>query len=160
MAGAKTRSTKARRVARAALDALEGKYPVERRPWYCLAFVREVLEHAHNWPPYEFYRRLEAGMTQEQYRRRWAVDAEAACRNLGWDVPLEEMRPGDILFAGNASTPYGHVGIYVGEQVKDGVKAKYVAENTSSRRGHRYGGALALTPLDRWDKVTTVARVP
>lgn len=149
-----------RQVVRAALDALEGKYEVERRPWYCLAFVRQVVERAFDWPPYDFYRRLREGMTDEQYRRRWAVDAEAACRRLGWDVPVAEMHPGDILFAAGASKPYGHVGIYVGEQVKNGVRAEYVVENTSSRRGHRYGGALALTPLDRWDKITAVVRVP
>jgi hypothetical protein len=149
---------KSQAIALAAMAALEGRLPVERRPNFCLRFARQVVEHALGLPPQGFYRLIEEGFTPEGRGRAYASDVEAAVRKLGWAVSPAQLRPGDLLFSGRASPRdprgvyYGHVGVYVGNG--------QVAENTAARRGRRYGGALALTPLSAWDPITTAARLP
>lgn len=148
------------KIANKALVALS-EPDTERRPFFCLAFVRDVIEEALGLPPYQLYAALAEGMTPQQYRRRWAVDAEMACRKLGYAVVTDRknpIRPGDIVFS-DSTPPYGHVGIVV---EVDG--RLHVAENTASRQRQRKygrgGGALAVTPLSVWDRVTTVVRLP
>ncbi|WP_158531607.1 MULTISPECIES: CHAP domain-containing protein [unclassified Meiothermus] len=148
------------KIANKALAAL-GEPDTERRPFFCLAFVRDVIEEALDLPAYQLYALLAKGMTAQEYRRRWAVDAEMACRKLGYSVVIDRknpLKPGDIVFS-DASAPYGHVGVVV---ERDG--RLYVVENTASKsRQRKYGqggGALAVTPLQAWDRITTVVRLP
>lgn len=147
------------KIANKALAALS-EPDTERRPMYCLAFVRDVIEEALDLPAYQFYSLLAKGMTAQEYRRRWAVDAEMACRKLGYSVVIDHknLKPGDIVFS-DASAPYGHVGVVVEHNGR-----LYVVENTASKsRQRKYGqggGALAVTPLQAWDRITTVVRLP
>lgn len=148
------------KIANKALAALS-EPDTERRPMYCLAFVRDIIEEALELPAYQFYALLAKGMTAQEYRRRWAADAEMACRKLGYAVTIDRrnpLRPGDIVFSAG-SAPYGHVGVVV---EIDG--HLYVVENTASkgrqRKYGRGGGALAVTPLQAWDRITTVVRLP
>lgn len=140
---------------------LRGTIKVPKRPGYCLAFVRSVVEQAFDLPPHTFYSKwvdpnfhlVANEVFGSDIHPRWARGAERAFRAAKLTVPIEEMQPGDLLFSYKVSKPYGHVGILL--------PGKLVLENTTADRGWRQpnSGAVRLTPLRQWSPVTTVVRL-
>ena len=148
------------RIVLAAWAAYRGDYPTEMRPFYCLKFVRQIVEHALSAPSGEFYRRFLVRASSRKPEgtnpllEPWAVDLEASVKLLGLAVPLEERRPGDLLFNHEAAKPYGHVAILLEHDlVAENVKASYRPYSGI------FPGSKALTPLEHFP-LTLVARLP
>ena len=148
------------RITRAAWAALKGDYPTETRPFFCLKFVRQVVEHALEQPSGDFYQRFLVRASSRKPEGTnplldpWAVDLEASVKHLGLAVPLEERRPGDLLFNYEAAKPYGHVAILLEHDL--------VAENIAPKYRPKSGifpGSKALTPLEHFP-LTLIARLP
>jgi len=148
------------RILDSAYRAVRGVLTVERRPGYCLRFVRQIVEDALNLAPGDFYRiyvfphfALREGETPEDIKPYWARGAERAMRSAGLAVPVDRAKPGDLVFSYRASRPYGHVGVLL--------HGKLVLENTYARRGWKHDdmGAIRITPMRQWDPITTVIRL-
>ena len=145
----------------AGFKVLNGVLRPVKRPGYCLAFVRQIVEHALDMEPGEFYKefvdpyfKLRPGeRLGVDIHPRWARGAERALRVAGLAVPLLAMRPGDLLFSYRVSRPYGHVGILM--------PGNLVLENTTADRGWKKEGrgAIRLTPLSEWDPITTAVKL-
>lgn len=149
------------RIVAAAWGALKGEYATtDDEPGFCLAWVREVIEHAMRWPSHAFYDgHVTEWVQPDGYDRangHWARDAERSLRNLRMAVREEE--PGDLLFNHRAAWSdrwgayIGHVAILVAPDL--------IAENVhpAYRPGALTRGALALTPRDQWATPTTIVR--
>lgn len=142
----------------AAYRVLRRRLPVETRPGYCLAFVRQVIEHGLRLAPYTLYRLVEAHFALrpgevlgQDIHPRWARGAERALRAAGLARPqVARMEPGDLVFSHRVSRPYGHVGLLM--------PGGLVLENTTANRGWRHPamGAVRLTDRRDWDPITTV----
>lgn len=129
----------------------------------CLATIRHVIEQGMGWKPYHLYEHYITEWVQpEGYPKgdgHWARDFERSARNLGWQIDLQEMQPGDILCHWQAAWSnrwgayIGHIGVLL--------ERDYVFENISARyRSHSFmSGALALTPLESFP-VTSIFRIP
>lgn len=137
--------TTAQRIINAALRGAMGLIQVERNPNLCLKFARQSVEAGLKKPDGWFYSLMPNGA------KRDAATAEITLKAKGWAVPINEAQPGDLAFNGNVSRPYGHVGVIVAPGV--------VLENTSSARGIRFGGAIAMTLLTQFNP-TTIIRLP
>jgi hypothetical protein len=138
-------------------------------PGYCLAFVFEVIARVYGTNRWLLYSRILDSTKADLDRSRWAVDAERGFDLLNWEVSKQtldpknptdlrllrrDLRPGDILFSHRSGDQEGHVAIYLGEG--------RVAENTRANRGQWFvrRSALRITPLEQWDPVTSVGRIP
>lgn len=160
-----------KKIATEAAAGLRGKWVSIKRPGYCLAFVAAAMARAVNpkMSRHNIYAKVMDGVGADLDRSRWAKDMELAFLRRGWAVSTQDYRPaktdelkhllsllkpGDILFSSRSGDKEGHIGIYLGGGL--------VAENTRAIRGACYlaGSALRETPLDKWDIVTTVGRVP
>ncbi len=173
------------KVAQIALQAVRRELPgFPTSAGWCVAFAFEAIARAYQTNRWLLYSRLLDSVRADPDRSRWAVAVERAIDRLDWDVSavdrdpaktadraalLKIIKPGDLLFS---SAPFdeaprsprtapdreGHIGIYVGEV--DGVPS--VAENTRAERGRWWGRktALRLTPLQQWNAVTTLGRIP
>lgn len=109
-----------------AWDVVAGKLITTTEPGLCLAFVRQVLEHALGWPSHRLY---ELAVTSwvipgwDQDQGHVSRDAERDLRDLGMTLTGDRVRGGDILFNWRAawSTRYdayvGHVGIALGDDL-------------------------------------------
>lgn len=136
--------------------------PIE--PYWCLKFVRIVLEHAlfgGRWELYDRY--LVAGTSRREGTPAerlkaakvdpWASDFEASAKKLGWGVPSLLRKPGDLVFNHNALPPQGHVGILLTRDL--------VVENIAPQlrpNSIHLGSSVSITPYASlpW---TLVARV-
>ncbi|GEM81865.1 hypothetical protein [Meiothermus hypogaeus] len=177
--------TNTSKVTEIALQAVRRELPgFVTAPGWCVAFAFEAIARAYQTNRWLLYSRILDSVRADPDRSRWATAVERAIDRLDWDVTgvdrdparaaeraalLKIIKPGDLLFS---SLPYdeaprsprtapdreGHIGIYVGEV--DGVPS--VAENTRADRGRWFvrKTALRLTPLQNWDTVTTVGRIP
>lgn len=141
-----------------------GSVDLTTTPWWCLAFVRRIVELALEYQDGHFYTRWGT----ERVERApgppggpwWSRDLERSMRNLGLAVPIDRLEDGDLVYnwkaAPNAHGVYiGHVGIVLD------AKAGLILENAD----HRYRrfsltrGAVALTPRERF-AITTAIRIP
>jgi len=132
-------------VAAAAALALAGGIAQPADAGYCLRFVREVVEHAFEWPDRELYarcwtRRVEENATAEP----WARDLERSLRERGYAVTVP--RAGDLVFDFTYA-PVGHVGVMLTDDMVLDV--------------YPVGGVptLRLTPVAEW-LPTTIIRLP
>lgn len=172
-------------IADTALRAVRRELPgfVTSAGW-CVAFVFEVIARAYQTNRWVLYSRMLDSVQADLDKSRWATDVELASERLDWDISkadrdpaiaseraalLRIIKPGDLLFSSTrfdeapksrrtAPDREGHIGIYVGEV--EGIPT--VAENTRADRGRWFvrKTALRLTPLQQWDTVTTVGRIP
>lgn len=129
----------------------------------CLAVARQIIEKALDKPSHWLYSEFVHDWVQpagyDRTEGHWARDFERAAKRLEWAVPIEERRPGDILFNWRAAYSarwgayIGHVGILIDND--------WVFENInpSYRPLSFTRDALAITPL-QYFPVTLVARVP
>ncbi len=141
-----------------ALDLVKsGKAPAS--PGQCLALVREAVEGFFGMAPYSLYTLLEAH-NRELAQNRNAYQAEKAFLDAGFGI-RGPVKPNDLVFA-RVTMPYGHVGI-IYEDANFGL---CVVENTSyALRQHWYGipytgSPNCLSPLSRWDLVSSIIRLP
>ncbi|WP_337869842.1 hypothetical protein [Meiothermus sp.] len=173
------------KIAQTALQAVRRELPgFVATPGWCVAFVFEVIARVYATNRWILYSRVLDDTKADADKSRWAHDIELGVDRLGWDIaradydpasPSQQaallgiIKPGDLLFSSAhhdepprsarvARDREGHIGIYAGEI--GGIPT--VVENTRADRGQWFGrrSALRLTPLSRWDTVTTVARIP
>lgn len=160
----------------------------------CLKFVRLVVEKAYGVGDHEWYKHQVTEWVQPSGFKtstgHWARDAERSLRNLGFQIPNNQIKAGDIvckydtasvspslwgqLFA--SGTPYqsgvniGHIAIYLGEfyllQPNGSIlPEKVVIENINPayRAGGRALAARGALSLTRWSHLpspTSVFRLP
>lgn len=127
-------------------------------PYYCAKFARTVIENALKKPAGWFYSKIVTRRSAGNTTSPWlpyAADIEESCKP--WAIALDQIKPGDLVFRGDVSKPYGHIGIYVGNV--DGIEHG-IAENTANTKGKHYAGALYLTPMRLWGTPTLIARLP
>lgn len=143
----------------AILASLTGKLDVPERANACLAYVRIVVEEAYGMAPFEFYTHFgvrwssmaRVGRTDFTWR---AADIEASMRELGFTVPYEQRRAGDLVFNYRSLRPYGHVGILISPDLM--AESIGTAPRPHSLEVGRY---LRVTPLHTLG-VTSVVRLP
>lgn len=146
----------------AAERAIRGEIPVPKSPGLCLALVRMIVENGcfgGRWAFYERYlvtRTSQGGSSRSDWSP-WAADLEASMKQLGFQVPLAERKPGDLIFNHNAARPYGHVGIYLmspsgRELVLENIRDEYRPHS------QHLGRFLSLTPLEHFRR-TLLARL-
>jgi hypothetical protein len=173
---------KIREIAIAAVERRLPGFPTSAG--WCVAFAFECVARAYDTNRWVLYNRILDRQNADPDRSRWALDVELAVQRPLWAISkqdfntanaterkklLELLKPGDLLFSSKRfdeapTTPRvaqdieGHIGIFIGDY--GGVQS--VAENTRADRGVWFGrkNALRITPLERWDAVTTVARIP
>lgn len=130
---------------------------------FCLAQTRIIVEDAFGWASHQWYREYVTDWVQPPgYDRglgHWARDAERSLRNLGMSVPVEERRPGDLVF--NWKSAYsmqwgayiGHVAVLLhGDMVLENINPRFRLGEGFSRH------VTSITPLAAWERVTTVIR--
>jgi len=142
-------------VVESAYQVLTGTLGVPTDGGYCLKAARIIIEDAFGLPERALYNRLiiptlkNAEMVPHgEPKYYWASGAETAMRLAG--LTVAKPVPGDLLFSGVVSKPYGHVGILL--------PGELVIENTWASRGWRKTGMgrIRLTPLSEFDPVTTI----
>lgn len=156
--------TVGQRIMTAARAVISGRLAVQRKPGYCLMLTRQVVESALGFSDGGFYRRFIVVKADPKHEGYWARDAQKSLRAQKFNVRLDALLPGDLLFNDRVSKPYGHVGIYIGAYTYTNSQGRKVTidgvlENTDSRRGVRLGGAVAVTPLELWQP-TEAFRIP
>jgi hypothetical protein len=173
------------KIAETAIQAVRRELPgLITAPGWCMAFAFEAIARAYNTNRWLIYAKLLDKHNADPDRSRWAIDGELAVQRAQWAITTQDLnpaiathremllkllKPGDLLFSSRrfdeapissrtAPDREGHVGIFVGEY--EGVQC--VAENTRADRGRYFGSknAMRLTPLEQWDTVTTIARIP
>jgi hypothetical protein len=142
--------------------AANGRLAVPQRSGMCLAFVRVVLEHALFQSQWRLYERYLVARTSFERRRNadgspdwtpYASDFEASMKALGFQVPIGDRQPGDLIFNHEAARPYGHIGIlYDHNNVLENIRHDF-RPNSILLHPH-----MALTPLEHF-KYTLVARL-
>ena len=166
MTGAGDRiATVARSVAAGRVTPRAGGVDLTTTPWWCLAFVRRIVELGLDLPDGGFYRHF----GKERVERApgppdgswWARDLERSMRNLGLAVdPAAVGEDGDLLFNWRAA-PNRH-GVYIGHVgVLLDARSGLVLENAAPayRRFSLVRGVVCLTPRERFP-VTTAIRIP
>lgn len=129
----------------AATMAFNGRI-VEPTPNYCLRLVREIVEHALDMEPYEFYERYWTHRVEENTTiEPWARDLERSLRAAGYAVYTPMA--GDLVFNYRVGLPYGHAGI----MLTDNLVLDVWPDAT--------GPPLRLTPIQDWAP-TTIIRLP
>ena len=67
---------------------------------------------------------------------------------LGKPIPLDELRPGDLVFFNTMRRPFSHVGIYLGERrflhAPSAGKAVNIVDMTEAYWAKRYNGARRI----------------
>lgn len=159
----------------------------------CLKLVRLIVERAYGVNSHEWYKHHVTEWVQPQGFKvstgHWARDAERSLRNLGFQIPNNEIKAGDIVCKHDTATvspalwrqlfttPYqaginiGHIAIYLGEIAvlrSDGSLAhteKVVLENInpayrSSGRALARNGTLSLSRWQSLPSPTSVFRLP
>jgi len=71
-----------------------------------------------------------------------------AMAGLGTPIPLEDLRPGDLVFFNTMRRPFSHVGIYLGDKrfvhAPSSGKSVNVVDMTESYWAKRYNGARRI----------------
>jgi cell wall-associated NlpC family hydrolase len=71
-----------------------------------------------------------------------------AMARLGQPIPLDDLKPGDLVFFNTMRRPFSHVGIYVGEQrfvhAPTAGKNVHIVDMTEGYWATRYNGARRL----------------
>lgn len=121
-----------------AIDAVTDSQ-FEGRAGYCQKFVRQVVESVYGKTMY-------SGMMKPSAR-----ESGIAARDMGLTVPVNsKLMPGDILYKLYGSGGYGHVGIYVNDNM--------IVENSSTRIG-RVSGAKGYRTLGQFGKYDIIVRL-
>lgn len=140
----------------AARAAALGEYRIPfERAGMCLAMNRYVTEFGLGWPDHELYRRVvtyESALTAGD-PEHYAADAEESFIQRGWYGTT--VQPGDWLFS-HIPLREKHTGITF--RGLDG--RLYVLENTAYNRGTLLYGAIRVTPLEQWDRISLIGRWP
>jgi hypothetical protein len=111
----------------------EGEF--ELKPNYCSRFVRQCANIAY----------------EKRFDNVFGISAKETCKRfIDYELVVEELQPGDIVFKTKGAGYYGHVGIYVGNSL--------VAENSSTKRG-RIRGALGFRTLKEFGKIDIIGRL-
>ncbi|MGH8663557.1 MAG: C40 family peptidase [Burkholderiales bacterium] len=92
-----------------------------------------------------------SGLVSHVYRQIAGMvlprDSYAMAR-LGTPIPLEELRPGDLVFFNTMRRPFSHVGIYLGERrflhAPSAGKAVNIVDMTEAYWAKRYNGARRI----------------
>jgi cell wall-associated NlpC family hydrolase len=92
-----------------------------------------------------------SGLVSHVYRRIAGMvlprDSYAMAR-LGKPIPLDELRPGDLVFFNTMRRPFSHVGIYLGERrflhAPSAGKAVNIVDMTEAYWAKRYNGARRI----------------
>ncbi len=98
----------------------------------CNRFVRQSFETALGLPEQSW-----------EYRAATAIETLNHLRRDGYEVPMDDLQPGDII--GHTSGSAGHIMLYVGDYYDDG--RHLVAENTSATRGYPEKPGTKITRL-------------
>jgi cell wall-associated NlpC family hydrolase len=73
-----------------------------------------------------------------------------AMARLGQSIPLDALRPGDLVFFNTMRRPFSHVGIYLGDQrfvhAPAAGKSVHVVDMTEAYWAARYNGARRIDP--------------
>ena len=73
-----------------------------------------------------------------------------AMARLGQAIPIDALRPGDLVFYNTMRRPYSHVGIYLGDQrfvhAPAAGKTVHVVDMTDAYWATRYNGARRIDP--------------
>jgi hypothetical protein len=119
--------------------------------FYCLMFARRVVEHAMGLRERGFYD-LVLGVDSNPTANE--LELLLKKQRAGWVKPVTDIQAGDLLWWYDQPKGWGHVGIAV---VRSG--ALWVAQNTMTKGGVRFGGALALVKLTAMGIPSTVIRI-
>jgi len=72
-----------------------------------------------------------------------------AIAKVGQPVPVDDLKPGDLVFFNTMRHPFSHVGIYLGEKrfvhAPSGGKSVGIADMTKSYWAKRYNGARRIS---------------
>ena len=73
-----------------------------------------------------------------------------AMARLGQSIPVDALRPGDLVFFDTMRRPFSHVGIYLGDQrfvhAPTAGKSVHVVDMTETYWAARYNGARRISP--------------
>ena len=140
------------RLEQAVAEVAQGKRAIySEKPGFCLMVARLVVSPAlgysddQAWAFHAYFSssRVEGNETGAA----WARSAQRTMRDaLGLQVPLDEVRVGDLVFNHKIDEVYGHVAVVVAVTAS----AVTILENTGSERGTKHDGFNRLSELKRW----------
>lgn len=135
---------------------IAGKLKMPGKGFMCLAGSRIVIEDALGWKSHALYDHVATFRVNTAKRDPWAADLRHSLEKRGW-VAKGKPQAGDIVFGADPK-PEEHVGIVY----QDAQGKLWVLENTTeTRRGERIiAGPNKLTPLEHWDRITLIGRLP
>src|SRR4051794_18509888 len=94
---------------------------VEAKPGYCQRYVRQVMQRVYGSKYDEYFQASAKATAYALLHAGLAVDASDA----------GELETGDVLYKTTTAGPFGHVGIYVGDDK--------IASNSSTSLGRIHG---------------------
>jgi hypothetical protein len=138
-----------KKIVETSYKALLGHVAVENSSsGWCLRVVRQIVQEALGINSNEFYAKffsIKAHKTDPNFI--YSRDIQVSLRSLGYEVPENEIIPGDLFFSWKPM-PYGHVGIVL--------SSDYVLENTSGARAVARNGFLCVSRLDDVKKIMPI----
>lgn len=144
-------STNARIIA-TLLSVMEGKtFVYNEAPGWCLRALRYVIQAALDIDSVEFWRRYRTRISTrntDPARSYWATDVMASLREEAEQIPLEQIKGGDVIFSWKLGAPFGHCAVML--------TPKLCYENTRQARAqklHGYNGITVVETLPFWGDV-------